>query len=100
MRMAAVFVVSTTNIGRFAGIYPRWFILFSFAVAAAMFLSASLNYWLIVVFPVWVLVLSGLLYAKARLISTHVPALRPAGNGPGFIEPGRASAIVDGPRQP
>jgi hypothetical protein len=46
MRMAAIFVMTTTNIGRSAGIFPRWFIVVSIAVAAILFLSASLSLWL------------------------------------------------------
>jgi hypothetical protein len=68
MRMAAMFVLSTTNIGRAAGIFPRWFIWSSFAIAAFLFLAASISVWLILVFPIWVFTLSGLLFYRARLI--------------------------------
>jgi hypothetical protein len=68
MRMAAMFVLTTTNIGRAAGIFPRWFIGGSFAIAIFLFLVASVSAWLIVIFPVWVLCLSGLLFKRARAI--------------------------------
>jgi hypothetical protein len=76
MRMAAIFVLTTTNIGRAAGIFPRWFIWGSFAVAAFLFLVATLSVWLVLVFPVWVLTLSALLFYRARSIprDEFVPA--------------------------
>ncbi len=72
MRMAAIFVMSTTNIGRAAGVYPTWFVIVSVAVAAGLFLSATLSIWIVVIFPLWVLVLSGILFVKARPIPEEV----------------------------
>ncbi len=45
---------------------PRWFILSGFAVGLFLLLSASLSPFLILVFPIWVLVLSVLLLLRAR----------------------------------
>jgi hypothetical protein len=68
MRMAAVFVMATTNLGRSADVFPRWFVVASIAVALFLFLSASLSLWLVLVFPLWMLALGGLLFFKARQI--------------------------------
>jgi hypothetical protein len=68
MRMAAIFVTTTTNIVRHSGAFPRWFVIVSYAVAAFLFLSASLNPWLVLVFPLWMLILGGLIFFKARSI--------------------------------
>jgi hypothetical protein len=62
MRMAAVFVLTTVRIGHAAGLYPRWFVLASYAVAAALLLSASLDPRLIAVFPLWVAVLGAIIW--------------------------------------
>jgi hypothetical protein len=68
VRMAAMFVFTTTNIGRGAGILPRWFVLLSYAVGLFLLLSATFSYWLVLVFPIWVLVLCGFLLLRARRI--------------------------------
>lgn len=66
MRMAAMFVFTTSNITRRHELLPRWFALTGFAVGLFLLLSASLNPWLVLVFPAWVLVLSVLLLLRAR----------------------------------
>ena len=70
VRMAAMFVFTTTNIARSVGILPRWFVLLSFAVGIFLLLSATFSYWLVLVFPIWVLVLCVFLLLRAR----HIPA--------------------------
>lgn len=73
MRMAGMFVLTTTSITRSAKILPRWFTVLSVAVAAGLFLTASLSSWLILVFPGWILVFCGILIDRARKIpSEHV----------------------------
>jgi hypothetical protein len=81
MRMAAIFVVSTTNVGRIAGVFPLWFVVASFAVAAVLFLSASLAYWLVLVFPIWVLALAALILFKAQQVQQKLRAPPRAGGG-------------------
>jgi hypothetical protein len=82
MRMAAMFVFTTSNIGRNAGILPRWFVLAGFAVGLFLLLSATFSALLVLVFPVWVFVLSGFLLLQARRIPADavIPdAAAPAG---------------------
>src|SRR5215213_3839685 len=66
MRMAAIFVTTTAKLGHEAQLFPRWFVFGSYGVAAALFLVATLNVWLVVVFPLWVLVVSGIIWLHAR----------------------------------
>jgi hypothetical protein len=68
MRMAAMFVFTTSNIGRSAGILPRWFTLAGFAVGLFLLLSASFSRALILAFPLWVLTLCAVLFWRARQI--------------------------------
>ena len=68
MRMAAMFVLTTTNLGRTSGILPRWFVLAGFAVAIGLLLTASLSAWLVLVFPTWILMFCGILLNRARKI--------------------------------
>jgi hypothetical protein len=66
MRMAAIFVTTTARLGGGARLFPTWFVYGSYVVAAALFLVATLNIWLVVVFPLWVLVLSAIIWNQAR----------------------------------
>lgn len=68
MRMAAMFVFTTSNIGRASGILPRWFIYLGFAVGLFLLLSATFSRILALVFPVWVLLLCAILFTRARAI--------------------------------
>jgi hypothetical protein len=71
-RMAAMFVFTTSSMGRSAGILPRWFTLAGYAVGLFLLLSASFEPWFVLVFPAWLLVLSGLLVNRARRIPADV----------------------------
>jgi hypothetical protein len=69
MRMAAMFVLTTTNLGRLSGILPRWFVVMGFAVAIMLLFTSSFSSWLVFVFPAWILVFSAILVDRARRIS-------------------------------
>jgi hypothetical protein len=58
MRMAAVFIISTTTIGLRVAILPRWLVVFGFASAVLLLIGSSAVPWLTMAFPTWVLVLS------------------------------------------
>ena len=92
LRMAAIFVFTTSNIGRTSGVLPRWFAYLGFAVGLLMLLSATLQPALMLLFPLWLLGLSAILLIKARSIprDAKVPAV--AGGGPGGISPDRDDA--------
>ncbi|MCA9879287.1 MAG: hypothetical protein KC442_15960, partial [Thermomicrobiales bacterium] len=64
MRMAALFVMSTAKLGLGSGLFPRWFLGLSVLIAVVLFLSASLNVWLTVLFPVWVLILCATVWLR------------------------------------
>jgi hypothetical protein len=80
MRMAAMFVFTTSNIGRAANILPRWFTYAGFAVGLFLLLSATLSALLVLIFPVWILALCVLLLLRARQIPADVtlPAFAPS----------------------
>jgi hypothetical protein len=79
IRMAAVFVFTTSNIGRTARVLPAWFAYLGFAVGLFMLLSVALAPVLLLVFPVWLLALSAILLIRARSIPRDVrlPASAP-----------------------
>jgi hypothetical protein len=72
MRMAAIFVFSTTSIARSSGVLPRWFVYAGYVVGVFLLLSVTLSPILIVVFPAWVIVLCLLLIQRARLIPSDL----------------------------
>jgi hypothetical protein len=74
MRMAAIFVTTTAKLGHEARLLPRWFVFGSYGVAAALFLAATLNVWLVIVFPLWVLALGGMIWFHARTIAQEPAA--------------------------
>jgi hypothetical protein len=79
-RMAAMFVFTTSAILLRAGILPRWFAWSGYAVAAFLLLSASFQQWFVLVFPLWLIVLSALLLRTARRIDPEL-RLPPARRG-------------------
>lgn len=68
VRMAAIFVFTTSTIGRSAGVLPRWFAVAGYLVGVFMLLSATLHPALVLVFPTWLFVLSAILLSRARSI--------------------------------
>ncbi|HTF51203.1 MAG TPA: hypothetical protein VK735_27495 [Pseudonocardia sp.] len=71
-RMAAVFTIATTTIGRSLGIFPRWLVWLGYLVAVILlFINVG---WLVLIFPVWVLALSGYIFlAHPDRQSTRTP---------------------------
>ena len=85
LRMAAMFVFTTSAIGRAAGILPRPFVWSGYAVGLFLLLSAGFEAWFALVFPLWLLALTGILLFRARRIP---PDLRlPAGGPPAIARP-------------
>jgi hypothetical protein len=79
-RMAAMFVFTTSAIGRKAGILPRPFVWSGYAVGLFLLLSAGFESWFALVFPLWLLALTGILLVRARRIppELRLPASRPS----------------------
>ena len=66
MRMAAMFIFTTSGLARVHAGLPRWFTWSGYLVGLFLLLSASLNPTLVLVFPVWVLALSVILLLKSH----------------------------------
>lgn len=58
MRMAAVFVISTTSIMSRLRLIPRWLTMYGFASAGVLLATVGTFAWVELLFPFWVLVLS------------------------------------------
>jgi hypothetical protein len=78
IRMAAMFVFTTTNIARSANVLPRWFNMIGFVVGLFLMLSATFSRVLVLVFPAWVLVLCILLLLRVRRVRAGVMIPRSA----------------------
>jgi len=58
MRMAGVFIVSTTSITDRLGVIPRWLTIYGYLSAVVLLLTVGTLPWIELLFPVWTFVLS------------------------------------------
>lgn len=56
IRMAAMFILTSTSLARAAKLFPRWLTIVSLFAAVVLFLSASLSIFLVLIFPIWVFI--------------------------------------------
>ena len=83
VRMAAVFMMSLATIWLRTGLMPRWLVGLSYLAAVSLLVASDISMWITMAFPVWVLMVSGLLLARAGLFEE----LRTGGDEP--TEPAR-----------
>lgn len=58
MSMAGVYVFSSGSIWFRTGVVPRWLAILTWATAVLLWLSVFLNWWVQLVFPLWVFIVS------------------------------------------
>jgi hypothetical protein len=58
MKMAGVFMITTSTLSLRTGIFPRWMAVLGVLLALILLLTVSLLYWAPIVFPLWVLMIS------------------------------------------
>lgn len=68
LRMAAVFMISLATIWVKTGLMPRWLVGLTYLVAVTVLFVTDLSMWVTLVFPAWVLVVSGLILVRSDLI--------------------------------
>ena len=68
LRMAAVFMISLATIWLKTGLMPRWLVVTSYFAAVGLLIASDITMWLVLAFPIWVLVVSLLLLARAGVI--------------------------------
>ena len=66
-RMAAVFMMSLATVWLKTGLMPRWLVGVSYLVALSVLIASDVSMWVTMAFPAWVLVVSGLILARAGL---------------------------------
>jgi hypothetical protein len=69
IRMAAVFMISLATIWLKTGLMPRWLVAVSYLVAVALLIASDVSMWLTMAFPIWVLVVSGLILLRSGFIN-------------------------------
>jgi hypothetical protein len=58
MKMAGVFMITTSTLSLRTGIIPRWMAFLGLALALLLLFSLGLFYWVPLVFPLWILLIS------------------------------------------
>jgi hypothetical protein len=58
MKMAGVFMITTSTISLKTCLFPRWIVFLSYALALALLLSVGTIQWIPLVFPLWVFLIS------------------------------------------
>jgi hypothetical protein len=82
-RLEAVFIISTTTVGRLSGAFPRWLIVAGYVVGLTLLLVPVPNTFITYLFPAWVGVVSGTLLVRRDELRDLNPPAAPAG-GPGW----------------
>jgi len=58
LRMAGVFMITTSTLAIRTGVFPRWIALLGYALAIILLVSIGHYSWITLVFPLWVLLIS------------------------------------------
>jgi hypothetical protein len=58
LRMAAVFLLSQATLWMRTRVMPRWMALITFPIALVLLFVFSQSFWVVLVFPAWVLLVS------------------------------------------
>jgi hypothetical protein len=64
VRAAGMYMITTAGLARSAGFLPRWLALVSYLAAAFLLVSVTFHPAILLVFPAWVLLMSGLLLVR------------------------------------
>jgi hypothetical protein len=73
VRVAGMFVITTTTLARRAGLIPGWLTVLSYLMAAFLLVTTTTQPATLLVLPAWVLVTSVALLRRARLSSPPTP---------------------------
>jgi len=71
VKMAGVFMMSLATMWRKTGLMPRWLVAVSYVVALAVLIASDASMWVTMAFPVWVLVVSGLILLRSGVFESH-----------------------------
>ena len=71
IRMASVFMMSLATIWLRTGLMPRWLVVLSYVAALTLMIGGDSTMWLVLAFPVWVLIVSVLFLVRAEGLASH-----------------------------
>jgi hypothetical protein len=77
IRMAAVFTLVVTNLGRRTGIVPPWLVVAGYATGLVLLLAPPMTLWATLLFPAWVLALSVNMLVLSLRVDQDLPAGSP-----------------------
>ena len=87
VKMAGVFMVTTSTIAIYTAIAPRWLAFFGYALAILLLFGASFFAWSFVVFPLWVFLLSLSILADNFRRATYTDETIQRRLFPGSVDP-------------
>ena len=58
LRMAGVFMISLGTIWLRTGLMPRWLVILTYLLALSLLIIINLSFWVTLIFPIWVLIIS------------------------------------------
>lgn len=68
-RLEAVFIISTTTVGRLSEAFPRWLVVLGYVIGLTLLLVPVPNFFLTWVFPLWVATVSGVMLIRRSEIA-------------------------------
>ncbi|WP_243841415.1 hypothetical protein [Mycobacterium sp. DL592] len=71
VKMAAVFMMSLATIWLRTDLMPRWLVAVTYIAALGIIVASELNMWIVMAFPIWVLIVSVLLLTRAGVFERH-----------------------------
>ncbi len=71
VKMAAVFMISLATIWLRTELMPRWLVGVTYLSALGLLVASDLSMWIVMAFPVWVLIVSVLLLTRAGIFERH-----------------------------
>jgi hypothetical protein len=73
VRVAGMFVITTTTLARRAGLMPGWLAVLSYLMAAFLLLTTTTQPATLLIFPAWVVCASSALLRRSRIQSSSTP---------------------------
>lgn len=77
LRMAAVFMMSLATIWLRTRLMPRGLVVLTYLVSLAVLVGSDVSKWMTITFPIWVLVVSLVMLARAGVIDPRAPGHSP-----------------------
>jgi hypothetical protein len=72
-RLEAVFIISTTTVGRLGEVFPRWLVVGGYIIGLTLLLMPVPNFLVTYVFPVWVAITSAMLLIRRDAAGLNIP---------------------------